>query len=35
VTRKLEGRKLLQRLRSKLEYNIQMDIKGIGWEGTA
>lgn len=34
VVRKLEGKKLLQRLRSKLEYNIKMDIKGIGWECT-
>jgi hypothetical protein len=34
VVRKPEGKKLLQRLRSKLDYNIKMDIKGIGWEGT-
>jgi hypothetical protein len=32
VVRKPEGKKLLQRLRSKLDYNIKMDIKGIGWE---
>jgi hypothetical protein len=34
VVRKPEGKKLFQRLRSKLEYNIKMDIKGTGWEGT-